>query len=97
MAEVPTRALGKRLDALRRMGLVEEVGRIIIIYPDLWPAEARDTYDAARAAGDRIRQADVIEAQTGEGPCFPRRGVGVIRDHEPIRVIEIRTRPDGPQ
>ena len=97
MAEVPTRALGKRLDALRRAGLVEEVGRIVIIYPDLWPVEARDAYEVACAAGDTERQADVIAAQTGERPRFPRRGVGTIRDREPIRVIEIRTRPDGPQ
>ncbi|MBA3415893.1 MAG: hypothetical protein H0U10_11780 [Chloroflexia bacterium] len=93
---MPTRALGKRLDALRRAGLVEEVGRIIIIYPDLWPVEARDAYDAACAAGDTERQADVIKAQTGERPHFPPHGVGMIRDHMP-QVVELRVRPDGPQ
>ncbi len=69
----------------------------MIISPELWPEEARDAYDAACAAADTERQADIIEVQTGERPRFPRHGVGVIRDHEPIRVIEIRLRPDGPQ
>ncbi len=91
------KAMGRRLEALRHAGLAEEVGLIVIISPELWPEEARDAYNAACAAGDTERQADVIEEQTGERPRFPRRGVGVIRDHEQIRVIEIRTRPGGPQ
>ncbi len=91
------KAMGRRLEALRHAGLAEEVGRIVIISPELWPAEARDGYDAACAAGDTGRQADVIAAQTGERPRFPRRGVGTIRDRLPPQVIEIRMRPDGPQ
>ena len=91
------KAMGRRLNALRHAGPTDEVGRIVIISPELWPEEARMAYDSACAEGDTERQADVIEAQTGERPRFPRHSVGVIRDHHRIRVIEIRTRPDGPQ
>lgn len=89
--------MGRRLDALRHAGLAEEVGRIVIISPELWPEEARDAYDAACAAGNQDLQADLIEAQTGERPVFPWLGVGATCERLPPEVIEIRVRPGGMQ
>ncbi len=94
---MPTKALGRRLSRLGQAGRTEEIGQIVIIAPDEWPIEAQTTYEAACVAGDRERQADIIETQTGERPVFPRLGVGLIRDHLPIAVVEICTPSGGLQ
>ncbi len=94
---MPTKALGRRLSRLSQAGRTEEIGQIVIIAPDEWPIEAQATYEAACVAGDRERQADIIETQTGERPVFPRVGVGLIRNHLPIAVVEICTPSDGLQ
>ena len=91
---MPTKALGRRVDRLTRSRLAEPVGKIVMIEPDAWPQEVRDAYDAACAARDLEREADIIEAQTGERPVFRHEGVGVIRYHRPdIAVIEVRAHP----
>ncbi len=94
---MPTKALGRRVERLARSRLAEPVGRIVVIERDTWPAEARDACDAACAARDLDRQAELIEAQTGERSVFPREGASVIRNHRPdVEVIEVR-RTRGPE
>jgi hypothetical protein len=93
---MPTRALGRRVGRLTQSRLAEPVGRIVIIEPETWPSEVREAYDAACAARDLEREADIIEAQTGERPVFRREGVSVIRNHRPdIAVIEVRRTRGG--
>lgn len=89
------RSLNRRLADLRRAGATDEAGRIVIIAPDDWPAEARAAYDAACVAKDRELQADLIEAQTGERPVYPVSGLGPIRGVLPPAVIEVRYRADS--
>ncbi len=61
--------------------------RVVIVYPDEWPAEVQATYRSAEDTGDTERQFQVIEQQTGTRPS---------RNPEAL-VIAFVTRPDGPQ
>ena len=92
-----TTALRRRLEELRRAGQAEDVGRIVIIAPDDWPGEVRDAYDAACGAKDEARQADIIEAQTGERPVYPVPGLSPIRGRLPPAVIAVRHVDARPQ
>lgn len=89
------RSLRHRVERVRRArGTTQMVGRIVIIYPDDWTVRDQMAYEAARDIGDRMTQADIVEQWTGERPVFP---VGGWRPGMPPAVIEVRTRPDGPQ
>ncbi len=92
---MPTRALGRRLVGLQQAVSPAEDHRFVVIAPESWAAEVLADYEAATAVGDRERQADIVEAQTGIRPSVPRPGALLRRRTPPI--IEIRTRPDGPQ
>jgi hypothetical protein len=76
-----------RLRTLERRLAPPDVGRLVIVTPDTWPAAAEAAYRAAWEAGDRETRDTIIEAQTGERP-----GTG-----PGITIIEIATRDDGPQ
>lgn len=80
--------IGRLHARLDRLTLPPGPGRIMVIYPDSWSAEAQVAYDAACLARDTERQAVVIVRETGEAvePC----------DESVITVIEIRVRVDGP-
>ncbi len=90
-----TKALGRRVDHLRQAGDAEPAIRFVVIMPESWPADVRAAYDAATAAGDRTRRADIVEAQTGRLPVFPRDGA--MSRHRTPPIVEFRSRPDGPQ
>lgn len=61
--------------------------RIVTIFPEDWSAEAQAAYAAAVLAGDTDWQDAIIVQKTGE-PVELGDGAG-------IRVIEIRTTPNG--
>ena len=94
---MPRKALTRRLDGLRKAGMAEKVGKIVVIRPDDWPDAVRAAYDAARATGDERLRDDIIERQTGERPVYPVPGLGPIRGRLPPAVIAIRSVPSGPQ
>jgi hypothetical protein len=58
---------------------------ILFVYPDEWPAEDREAFDAAKERGDRIVRHGLIERHLGVRPG-PR-----------TLVIAYRLRSDGPQ
>ncbi len=95
--KMPTKALGRRVDRLGQRREAEEIGRVVIISPDTWPAEVQVAYEQACTDGDQERMADIIEAQAGERPVFSRHRGGVIRDQFPPAVIEIPGLTDGPR
>ncbi len=90
-----TRALDRRLDGVETVLSSTEDHRFVVIVPEAWPEAVLADYDTARAEGDHDLQADIVEAQTGIRPSVPRPGAPPRRRTPPI--IEIRTRPDGPQ
>ncbi len=93
--EMTTKGLGRRVACLRRAGGAEAVFRFAVVFPESWPAAVQAAYEAAKEDGDQDRQADIVEAQTGRRPVFPRDRVGWRLRTPPI--VEIRLRPDGPQ
>ncbi len=87
--------LGRRLDGVQRIVSPEAPFRFVVILPESWPAAVMAAYEEAKDDGDRDRQADIVAAQTGSRPTMPRAGVG--GSHRTPPIVEIRTRPDGPQ
>ncbi len=85
-------AMQRRLTRLVQQAPQVTARRLITICPDEWPTAIRDAYDAACASGDLVRQADLIERQTGERPVLGGPGTGLIRDHPVVSVIELRMR-----
>ncbi len=78
----------------RRLGKLEDTARsqrpdrgpaFLIIYPDDWPVEDREAFDAAREVGDHVTRHELIERHLGVRPG-PR-----------TTVIVYRLRSDGPQ
>ncbi len=92
---MPTRALGRRVVAVQKRIDPAEGYRFVVIAPEAWPAAVQAAYEVATAVGDHERQADIVEAQTGIRPSMPRPGAPLRHRTPPI--VEIRTRPDGPQ
>ena len=95
---MPARTLTRRLDRIEmNQGQTSsEIGRMVFVTPSQWPAPVQGAYAAAKASGDLVAQADIVEQQTGERPTFParsRRGASLAAP----AIIEIITRPDGPQ
>jgi hypothetical protein len=78
--------LQARLDKL--ILSTHKVGKIAMIFPDDWSAEAQTAYDAASGAGDTARMAAIILQETGEQVSFD--------DGSVIKVIEVRTLHYGP-
>lgn len=81
--------LDKLTASIDKSGAASGEGKIAVIYPDAWPADAQARYRAARAASDRSAQADVIEAMTGTRPVIglSRHGaplpISIVIIHEP--------------
>lgn len=92
---MPTNSLGRRLDRLRRTQ--EEDSGFVVILPESWPSKILAAYDAASATGDQQRRADIVESQTGKRPVFPPIGAGANCGRRTPPIVEIRSRPDGPQ
>jgi hypothetical protein len=94
---MPIRRLTRRLDELgERVGPPERF-RIVVISPDRWPTDDLTAYDEARERGDTDEQDAIIWRVTGQRVHRAVPGVHAIRDHAPIRLLEIRCREDGPQ
>ena len=91
---MPIRSLDRRIERVRRTTSLSPLGRIVIIYPDDWSPADQSAYTEAKELGDTLTQADTIERCTGERPMFPPGG---WRSGMPPVLIEVRTRPDGPQ
>ncbi len=92
---MPTRALGRRVVAVQKRIDPAEGYRFVVIAPEAWPAAVQAAYDSAKAAGDHDLQASIVETQTGIRPSVPRPGAPLRHRTPPI--VEIRSRPDGPQ
>ncbi len=92
---MPARALGRRVVAVQMRIYPADGYRFVVIAPEVWPAAVLAAYDSAKAAGDHDLQADIVETQTGIRPSVPRPGA--LLHHRTPPIIEIRTRPDGPQ
>ena len=92
---MPTRALERRLVGVQMRIDPADGYRFVVIAPESWPAAVQAAYDSAKAEGDHDLQADIVEAQMGIRPSVPRPGAPLRRRTPPI--VEIRTRPDGPQ
>jgi len=90
-----SKGLGRRVECLRRAGDLEAASRFAVVFPEAWPAAVLAAYEAAKEDGDRDRQANIVAAQTGRRPVFPRDGAGW--QHRTPPIVEIRTRSDGPQ
>ncbi len=84
------RTMQRRLTRLVEQAPQLTAHRLITICPDEWSPAIRDAYDAACASGDLVQQADLIEQQTGERPVLGGLGIGLIRDHPIVSVIEVR-------
>lgn len=78
--------LHARLDRL--VPVSGRLRRIVTIFPEDWPPEAQNAYDQASLVGDTDRQAAIIRQQTGEAVN--------LDDGSRIKLIEMRTRDDGP-
>lgn len=91
------RRLGSRLDALSERVDPPARFRFVVISPETWPEEDLAAYDGAKERGDTDEQDAIIWRVTGQRINRAAPGVHTIRDHAPIRLIEIRGRPDGPQ
>ncbi len=87
--------LGRRLDGVQRIVSPEAPFRFVVVLPEPWPATVQATYEAAKEDKYRDRQADIVAAQTGSRPTMP--GAGMRGSPRTPPIIEIRTRPDGPQ
>ena len=92
---MPARALGLRVVAVQKRIDPAEGYRFVVIVPESWPEAVQAAYDSAKADGDHDLQADIVEAQTGIRPSVPRPGA--LLRHRTPPIIEIRSRPDGPQ
>jgi hypothetical protein len=91
------RRLSSRLDALGARVDPPERFRFVVISPETWPAEDLAAYDDAQARGDTEEQDAIIWRVTGQRVNRAAPGVHTIRDHDPVRLIELRSRPDGLQ
>lgn len=82
-------ALSVRVDPPRRF-------RIVVISPQTWAAADLAAYDEARERGDEDEQDAIIWRVAGQRVNRAVPGMHTIRDHDPVRLIEIRCREDGP-
>lgn len=82
-----SRSLHRRLDEVVQ-SRPAHVRQLVVISPEDWPPEILAAWDHACDKDDRVTQATLIRQQTGELVQFD--------DVLPIRIIELRTTPDGP-
>ncbi len=92
-----TKSLGRRIECVRRAGDAGAASRFVVVFPESWPADVLAAYEAAAAAGDHTRVAEIVWSQTGVRPTFRRTGVEGGGERRTPPIVEIRTRPDGPQ
>jgi hypothetical protein len=56
----------------------DEVGRLVLCCLERWPAEAQVAWAAACAAGDRVRQEDLVARYAGVRPRLGGQHISLI-------------------
>jgi len=87
------RRLGRLAAMIDHKHAANDQVRMVVICPEMWPADAQARYWDVVAACNVTAQDDVIEEQTGERPAFRTCRI-IDRVPAPVSIVRIHA-PDG--